>query len=99
LSDAGPGVEVSNNEVKFRDAEMCRIFKSDYRIRIHRAREDSAQGEAERTNSASGDAICDGGAISWEYYKRFEHMTDEDIGQLTIQKLYNINSMKMNAWR
>ena len=56
----GPGVGVSNNEVKFRDAEMCRrIFGSDYRIRLHRAREDSGQNEAERTNSAAADAVCD----------------------------------------
>ena len=29
---------------------------SDYLIRIHRAHEDSGQGESERTNSAVGDA-------------------------------------------
>ena len=31
LSDAGPGVGVSNFEVKIRDAEFARIHKSDYR--------------------------------------------------------------------
>ena len=45
------------DEVGFRDAELSRIWKSDYRIRIHRAHESSSQGEAERTNSAVGDAI------------------------------------------
>lgn len=31
LTDAGPGVGVSNNEVKFRDAELARIHRSEYR--------------------------------------------------------------------
>ena len=30
FTDAGPGVGVTNNEVKFRDAEIARIFNSDY---------------------------------------------------------------------
>lgn len=54
LTDAGPGVGVSNFEVKFRDAELARVHKSDYRIRVHRSRGDSGQNKAERTNSAIG---------------------------------------------
>lgn len=54
LTDAGPGVGVSNMEVKFRDAELARVEGSDYRIRVHRARGDSGQNDTERTNSASG---------------------------------------------
>ena len=50
LSDADPGVHVCNLEVKFRDAETCRIFNSDYRIRLHHSRGDSGQGKAERTD-------------------------------------------------
>ena len=34
------------DEVRFRDAELSRICKSDYRIRIHRVHESSGQGEA-----------------------------------------------------
>ena len=60
LTDAGPGVGVSNFEVKFRDAEMCRMFNSDYRIRLQGSRGESGQGEAERTNSAIGDSVVDG---------------------------------------
>jgi hypothetical protein len=41
-------------EVKFRDAEINRMYDVDYSIRVHRSRDDSGQGEAERTNSASG---------------------------------------------
>ena len=36
LTESGPGVGVGNNEVKF-DAEMVRIFQSDYQVRLHRA--------------------------------------------------------------
>lgn len=53
-TDAGPGVGVSNLEVRFRMAEMSRIHATSRRTRIHRARGDSAQNEAERTNSAIG---------------------------------------------
>ena len=39
-TDAGPGVGVSNFEVKFRDAELARLWNSDYRIRLHWSRGD-----------------------------------------------------------
>ena len=47
---------------------------SDNRIRIHRAQEDSGQGEGERTNSAVGDASL----YRWRYYKmRIFFMTNQ----------------------
>ncbi|XP_070571361.1 uncharacterized protein [Ptychodera flava] len=100
LSDAGPGVGVSNNEVKFRDAEMCRIHQSDYRFRGHRAREDSGQGEAERTNSALSDAVCDGGKIEWEYYERFHGFTEEEISDMSLAEYESHEDQRMekNAW-
>ena len=67
------------DEVGFRDAELSRIWKSDHRIRIHRAHESSGQGEAERTNSAVGDAIINCSSIKWEYFPRFHDKSDEDI--------------------
>lgn len=57
LTDAGPGVGVSNLHVRFRDAEIARLHNSDRRNRIHRARNDSGQNEAERTNAAIGGCI------------------------------------------
>ena len=54
LTDAGPGVGVSNLHVRFRDAEIARLHSSNRRNRIHRARNDSGQNEAERTNAAIG---------------------------------------------
>ena len=45
------------DEVRFRDTENnVQNLETDYLIRIHRAYEDSGQGESERTNSAVGDA-------------------------------------------
>lgn len=82
LTAAGPGVGgVSNFEVKFRDAELARVHKSDYRIRVHRSRGHSRQNEAERTNSAIGDSVVDGGTIDWNFYKRFDDLTDQEILQ------------------
>ena len=72
------------DEVRFRDAELYRICKSDYRIRIHQAHESSGQGEAERTNSAVEDAIIDGGSIKWEYFPRFHDKSDEEIYKMTV---------------
>ena len=48
---------VSNYDVHFRDAELAQIHNSDYRVRCHRSRGESGQGEAERTNSAIADAL------------------------------------------
>ena len=67
------------DEVGFRDAGLSRIWKSDYRIRIHQAHESSGQGEAERTNSAVRDAIINGSSIKWEYFPRFHDKSDEEI--------------------
>ncbi len=41
-------------EVKFRDTEINCMYDVDYSIRVHISLDDSGQGEAERTNSASG---------------------------------------------
>jgi hypothetical protein len=99
LTDAGPGVGVSNFEVRFRDTEMARIWKSDYRIRVHRSRNDSHMNEAERTNSAIGDALVDGGTIEWERQKLFEGLTDEQISNLTLNEFeeHQKQIMRKNA--
>ena len=38
FTDAGPGVSVTNTDVKFRDAEIAIIHNLDYHIRCHRSR-------------------------------------------------------------
>ena len=67
------------DEVGFRDAELSRIWKCDYRIRIHQAHESSGHGEAKRPSSAVRDAIINGGSIKWEYFPRFHDKSDEEI--------------------
>ncbi|KAL9965166.1 hypothetical protein ACROYT_G028929 [Oculina patagonica] len=101
FTDAGPGVGVSNFEVVFRDAELARIYSSDYRIRVHRAAGDSGQNEAERTNSAIGDAVVDGSTIDWEYYKRFDGLSEDEISSLSLQEYEEMEEerMRKNAWR
>ena len=100
LTDAGPGVGISNFEVKFRDAELCRIYQSDYRIRVHRSRGDSGQGEAERTNSAIGDSVVDGATINWEKVKQFEGMSEDEIKNLGVKEFEEMETVRMekNAW-
>ena len=48
FTDAGPGVGVSNFEVRFRMAEISQMHKTERRTRLHRATGDSAQNESER---------------------------------------------------
>ena len=54
FTDAGPGVGVSNYEVQFREIEIAMLHKSTLRHRVHLARDDQGQNEAERTNSYIG---------------------------------------------
>ena len=72
LTDAGPGVRVSNFLVHFRDAEHARMYGFIYRITVHRSRGDSGQNEAERTNSAIADNIVDGATLPWGMKKGFK---------------------------
>lgn len=65
------------------DAELACIHRSDYRIRVHRSRGYSGQNEAERTISAICDSVVDGSTIDWNFYKRFDDLTDKDIAEMT----------------
>lgn len=100
LTDAGPGVGVSNYEVRFRDAELARIHNSDYRVRCHRSRGDSGQGEAERTNSAISDALVDGATLEWEKYRRFEDLSEDEIKAMSLHSYeqYEKERVEKNAW-
>ena len=59
---------MNNIDVKFRSAELDRIYDHDYRICVHCSRGDSGHNEAERTNSAIGDSVVDGATLDWEHY-------------------------------
>jgi len=100
LTDAGPGVGVSNYEIRFRDAELARIHNSDYRVRCHRSRGDSGQGEAERTNSAISDALVDGAMLKWEKYRRFEDLSEDEIKAMSLHSYekYEKERAEKNAW-
>ena len=76
------------------------MFRSDYRIHVHRSRGDSGQGEAERTNSAIGDSVVDGATINWERHKQFEEMTEDKIKSLGVKEFEELEKERMekNAW-
>jgi hypothetical protein len=95
LTDAGPGVGVSNFEVKFRDEELARMYNSDYRVRVHRSLGDSGQGEAERTNSAIADSIVDGATIEWETIKKYDDMTDKEGSKMSVQEFEDYEKNRM----
>ena len=97
LTDGGPDVGISNYEQRYRDAELARIQRSDYRIKIHRSCEDSGQNQAERTDSGIGDAIVDG---DWEIIKRFKGVSPEEKKTVTFDQFCNckFKRMEKNAW-
>ena len=86
--------------MRFRDAELVRLFNLDIRERCHRPRDDTGQNEAERTNSAIGDAVVDGSTIEWEVEKRFEGMIPEEIDGMSLNEyeVYEEGRMERNAW-
>ena len=100
LTDRGPGVAVSNYDVRFRNAKMSRMWNSDYHIRLHLSRNDSHSNEAERTNSAIGDSSVDGETIEWEHVKLFDGISDEEISKMTLSEFdkHQEIRMKKNAY-
>jgi len=84
LTDAGPGVGKSNRDVRFRAAEKVLIQNLDLFTRIHRATGD-CQNEVERTQSAVGKAITDGGSIHWEY--KILDINSEQVKQMSFEEL------------
>eukprot|EP00794_Sanderia_malayensis_P003753 gene3753-4275_t len=101
FTDGGPGVGVSNHDVKLRCAEIILLTNADYYIRHHLASGDSSQNEVERCQSYVGDAICDGGAIDWEYRMPFEGLTEERIANISLDEMeqHEYDRMKYNAFQ
>lgn len=79
---------------------MARIHNTTRRIRIHRASGVSAQNEAERTNSAIGDALVDGSTLSWNIFSAFDGPTGEAIKKVTSTEVDKLKaeSLERNAW-
>ena len=71
--------------------------------RIHRAPHDSAQNVAERFNTPIGEALVDGGAVKWEYYKATDGLNQEQNKnkKLSVGDLKKLeeDAMQRNAWR
>jgi len=101
-TNAGPGVGVSNLEVRFRDIEIIRIHSSDRAVnRIHRAPGNSGQNEAERSNAAIGDALVDGIVLKWNYYGPLDGLTEDEVKNLSVTDLQKRENdcMEKNAWK
>ena len=96
LTDAGPGVGISNKDVKFRAAEKVMIDNLDFYSRVHRATGD-CQNEVERTQAAVGKALVDGGSIHWEHKKI--DLQNENVKQMTAEELdsYETEIIKHNV--
>ena len=101
LTDGGPRVSVGNHDIQFRLAERARIINADYLIRLHLASGDSSQNEVERCQSYLGDAICDGGSISWEYALPFEGISEDKLKEMSSEHLEESELMRMeyNAYK
>ncbi|KAL9957986.1 hypothetical protein ACROYT_G034946 [Oculina patagonica] len=100
LTDAGPGVGVSSAESRMRILEKARIHGNEKVLRIHRAREDSGQNEAERLNACIGDALCDGGSLKWQIYETLHGLSEEEVKGLSTSELdaHSKKVMEKNAW-
>ena len=86
-TDAGPGVGVTNTEVRFRDIETAQIHSSDCVNRIHHVPGDLTQNEAERTNASIGEALVDDTALKWKYFTPVDGLTSEEIDELSSNEL------------
>ena len=99
-TDAGPGVGSNNLEVKYRDAEMARILNSDRVNQIYRARNDSGQNEAERSNACIGEVLVDGGSLKWKLYDALDGLTKDEKEVLSLEDIKKLKELTMecNAW-
>ena len=89
-------MDVSNYDVRFRDAELARTTGCAAIVRGG----DSGQGEAERTNSAIADAVVDVATLDWERVKRFDNLSKEQISKISLPEFekYERQHMAKNAW-
>ena len=85
---------------RWRLLERARIHNTNKVLRIHRAREDSGQNEAERLNARMGDNLCDGGSLKWQVYKPLHGLSEEEVRSLTSSEVedHRQKNMEKNAW-
>ncbi|KAL9987670.1 hypothetical protein ACROYT_G002015 [Oculina patagonica] len=74
---------------------MARILNSDHVNRIHRARDDSGQNEAERLNACIGEALVDGGAMQWKFHDALDGLTQDEIAALSLNDIKKRDELAM----
>lgn len=91
--------EAADVEVRNGDVEMGRILNSDCLNRIHRARDDSGQNEAERSNACIADAIVDSDALQWKFHDALVGLTQDEIESLSpdVKKRDKL-AIEQNVW-
>ena len=62
---------------------MARILSSDRINRVHKARDDNGQNEAERFSASIGESLADGGALKWRNHEALDNLSEEEIQQLS----------------
>ena len=97
-TDKGPGVSVLNFDVWFKEAGKFRLEKSDYRLRLHLATNDTCP--AGRVNGAIGDAACDRGSLKCNYFSVFGYMSHDEISNLSRAEVQELEkkAAEKNAW-
>ena len=78
--------------------ESLRLEKSDYRIRVYLATQDTCP--AERLDGEIGDAVCDGGSLKCTYFSVFDNMNDDEISNLSRAEVQELEekAAEKNAW-
>ena len=63
--------------------------------------EEQAKPEHRKLSSAIGDSVVDGSTIDWNFYKRFDDLTDREVEEMTPNDFekYEKDRMSKNAWR
>ena len=99
FTDSGPGLAISNKDVTYRIADRIRTNDADWLTRCHLANNDNSLNDVERSQSCVGDAICDGGCITWEYKKTFEDLTEiKDMSNQDLE-MEKLKRMEYNAFK
>ena len=81
--------------MKYRNIEISRINGWTHMNRFHRASHDLGQNEAKRSNAAIGEALVDGRASKWEYYRPTDIMGEK---KLRNSLLMRSRSLRQKQW-
>ncbi len=85
LTDTGPGVEITNIEVKFMKIEEIQIMNYDYYVRHHLALGDSSHNEVERIQS-------------YDHRKKSDYPLSDYVTTARLEEL-EMERMRLNAFK